>query len=407
MGIIFSFLFFLSALFLFSFSGAILLLKKKQLQHFGLKSNFFSTFEKQFLNFANFENTLMQMHLAGIFFVFTAILCLVKLSFLPIFLSLCSFFILTYLTYLTVLIWPHQILTKITSFAIFHFYLLYPLTAPLSILYKKLHKKSLRKNQDKITNKLKHLILGEYDEKLFSALFTFHEKDAREVMVPRINIFALPLNTSIKKAAELTSQEDYSRIPIYRTDLDTIIGFFMYKDLLKIFMQAQKTPSLLDEPIEILLKPVIYAPENKKINFLFQDFKKKQSHLAIIVNEYGNTEGLITIEDILEELVGEIKDEYDLEEEKGFWKLPGGSYIVDAQTSIIDIEKKIGIQIPHSPEYETIGGFLFQKAGSIPQKGWSLCLDEFEIEVLISSERRLDKLRLIPLFEKKERIAKE
>ena len=144
------------------------------------------------------------------------------------------------------------------------------------------------------------------------------------------------------------------------------------------------------------MKPVIYAPENKKISKLFQEFKKEKIHLAIIVNEYGGTEGIVTIEDILEELVGEIEDEYDTEEERQFWKLPSGSVVVDAKMSIIDVEEKIGIKIPPSVEYETIGGYVFHRAGTIPSKGWKIHLEEFELEVLISNDRCIEKIRITP-----------
>lgn len=407
MAVSISFLFFFSALLISSFSEALPLLKKQQIQQFSLKNKFFSVFEKQFLQFVSFENTLVQLYLSKLVLSLTAVAFLAKSPFWLILSVLFIFFILTYCSYSASRLWPEKTFKLTASLASFSFYLLYPITVVFSALYAKVNRQAQKQAENRIKNRLQHLMMRDYDEKLLTSLSTFHEKEAREVMVPRINIFALPLNTSIKEAAQTILKEDYSRIPVYQEDLDNIVGFFMYKDLLKIFTEAEKTPSLLNEPVEILLKPVIYSPENKKISFLFQDFKKKQCHLAIVVNEYGNTEGLITTEDILEELVGEIKDEYDFEEEEGFWKLPGGGYIVDAKISIIDLEKKIGIRIPHSPEYETIGGFLFHKAGTIPQKGWSLYLDEFEIEVLISSERHLEKLRLTPLLEKKEKIAKE
>ncbi|MFA6501683.1 MAG: transporter associated domain-containing protein, partial [Parachlamydiales bacterium] len=153
---------------------------------------------------------------------------------------------------------------------------------------------------------------------------------------------------------------------------------------------------LLNKPIENFVKPIIYAPENKKISKLFLEFKNKKTHLAIIVNEYGGTEGIVTIEDILEEMVGEIKDEYDIEEEKQYWQLPTGSFVIDAKMNIIDLEDQLKIKIPHSPEYETIGGYIFHIAGTIPSKGWKIHLEDFDIEVLISNERCIEKIRITP-----------
>ena len=241
--------------------------------------------------------------------------------------------------------------------------------------------------------------LDRNEEKIIASFITFREKVAREIMIPRIDLFALAADISIKKAAELFVEEDYSRVPVYKDNLDQIIGILMYKDILKIYARGDK--DLLDNSIESLVKPVLYTPENKKIPLLFQEFRKKQTHLAVVVNEYGGTEGIVTIEDILEELVGEeIEDEYDIDEDRQFWKLPSGSWIIDAKMSIVDIENKLHIRIPHSPEYETIGGYVFHVAGTIPSKGWSLHHDDFVIEVLISNERCIEKIRITPVKKK-------
>jgi len=128
-----------------------------------------------------------------------------------------------------------------------------------------------------------------------------------------------------------------------------------------------------------------------------QEFRNKQIHLAIVVDEYGGTEGIVTIEDILEELVGEIADEHDvLEEEQLYSPAADGGYIVDAKMTILDIEKVLGITIPTSPEYDTIGGYVFHRAGTIPSKGWKIHNDNFDLEVLSSSERVIDQVLITP-----------
>ena len=170
----------------------------------------------------------------------------------------------------------------------------------------------------------------------------------------------------------------------------------LYKDLLKFYAGATSGEITLDSPLESIAKPVIYSPENKKITHLLQEFRNKQLHMAIIVDEYGGTEGIVTIEDILEELVGEIEDEYDIEEDQPFFALPDGSWIVDAKMNILDIEEQLGIQIPPLPEYETIGGYVFHCAGTIPAKGWRLMHDEFDLEVLSTTERSVKKIKIIP-----------
>ena len=120
----------------------------------------------------------------------------------------------------------------------------------------------------------------------------------------------------------------------------------------------------------------------------------KQIHLAIVVDEWGGTEGVVTIEDILEELVGEIADEYDVEHQELYTAIPDGGFVVDAKMSIIDIREELGVKIPQGPEYDTIGGYIFHRAGSIPSKGWKIHHDDFDLEVLSSSERSLNKIRI-------------
>lgn len=227
---------------------------------------------------------------------------------------------------------------------------------------------------------------------LFPTSMGFEERVAKEVMVPRVDLFGILAETPIRTAVKQFTKEGYSRVPLFRETLDEIIGVVLYKDLLRIVTDPRAD---LDAPIETLSKPVLYAPENKKIAQLLQEFRAKQLHMAIIVDEYGGTEGIVTIEDILEELVGEIEDEYDIEGPP-FLALPSGGWVVDAKMSILDIEDQIGIQIPQSPEYETIGGYIFDQAGTIPPKGWRLTHDRFDLEVLSSNERSIKKIKITP-----------
>jgi putative hemolysin len=289
-------------------------------------------------------------------------------------------------------------------------FIFFPLTTPLikvlEIFFQKGHDKENKKHhfiaKDKVIDMLNDFgltrLLDTYDQKIIASFVTFREKVAREIMVPRINLCSLSIDTTIRQAAAKLIEEEYSRIPVYRDTLDNILGVLMSKDVLKLYSlhDNDKDKDLLNMTLETFLKPVIYSPENKKISHLFQEFRSKQSHIAIIVNEYGGTEGIVTIEDILEELVGEIEDEYDVDEETQFWQLPNNSWVVDAQMSIIDLESKLNIHIPHNPEYETLGGYIFFHAGTIPQKGWKIHQDNYELEVLISNERCIEKIRITP-----------
>lgn len=229
------------------------------------------------------------------------------------------------------------------------------------------------------------------DQKLIASCIHFTERVTKEIMVPRVQIFSLPSDTTLREAAPLFAKEGYSRIPIYQEHLDDILGVVLYKDLL-LYLAQEHPP--WDLSLAKLAKPVVYAPENKKIATLLQEFRLQQIHMAIIVDEYGGTEGIVTIEDILEELVGEIEDEYDRGSKESFWEIPGGGWVVDAKMTIHDIEEKLGIQIPDHPEYETLGGFIYHCAGTIPSKGWRLSHDRFDLEVLSSNERAVLRVKI-------------
>lgn len=233
------------------------------------------------------------------------------------------------------------------------------------------------------------------DQLLLTSIIAFKERIAKEIMVPRVDLFSLDIESTVAEAAIAFEDQGYSRIPVYRESVDQIEGVLLYKDLLKVLRKSED--EALNESIESLVKPVVYTPETKKISALLQEFRSKQGHLAIVVDEYGGTEGIVTLEDILEELVGEIADEYDLGEEEQYIALPSGAWVVDSKMSIGDIEQKLGIQIPESPEYETIGGYIFHKAGTIPSKGWRMHHDDFDIEVLSTTERSIEKVRITPL----------
>lgn len=241
--------------------------------------------------------------------------------------------------------------------------------------------------------------INRQDKTLIESALSFRNRIAREVMVPRVDVFSLPASTSIQKAADLIAAEGYSRTPIYRNSIDEIIGVVMYKDILNKYREYEKSgndPKIIQAPIESIQKSVLYIPETKKISNLLQEFRKKQMHFAIIVDEYGGTEGIVTIEDILEEIVGEIEDEYD-EEEVLYKRQPDGSWIIDARMSIFDAEEILGINIPQEGDYDTIGGYVFHCTGTIPSKGFVIHQDEFEIEVLASNERVVETVKIKPV----------
>lgn len=242
--------------------------------------------------------------------------------------------------------------------------------------------------------------LDVHDKKLIESVLTFRDRIAREVMVPRVDVFSLSAETTIRDAAKLLQNEGYSRTPVYRNTVDNIVGVLMYKDIVAKYMEYEQKgndPKILLEPIETIQKNILYTPETKKISSLLQEFRKKKVHLAIVVDEYGGTEGIVTIEDILEEIVGEIADEYD--QEAALYKpLPDGSWVLDSRMSIFDIEEDLDIRIPQEGDYDTIGGYIFHCTGSIPSKGFIIHHNDFEIEILESSDRSLEKVRIKRIY---------
>ena len=236
-----------------------------------------------------------------------------------------------------------------------------------------------------------------HDKKLIHSALAFKDRIVREVMVPRVHLFALPIKTTVKEAADLLLREGYSRVPVYRESIDEILGLLMHKDILKLFVEAKSEADLhkLEKTsLEGLIKPVLFTPETKKVAALLQDFRLKQMHMAVVVDEYGGTEGLITIEDLLEEIVGEIADEYDEEQEKLYTAESEGSFLVDPRMSILDVEEHCGITIPQEGEYDTVGGYILHKAGAIPKKGFHISHNTFDLEVLNATERAIIKVRI-------------
>jgi CBS domain containing-hemolysin-like protein len=314
-------------------------------------------------------------------------------------LSLVLFLLTDYLPRALGSLYPEKTLFFLSPCASIFLCLAFPLIYPFIRLSLKTFKEPFHEARQEIFDILQESDLKEklepQDKKLIESVVLFRDRIVREVMVPRIDLFSLPVSTSIKEAAIKLQKEGYSRTPVYQGTIDHILGVLMYKDILVKYMEAADKSELkiLDEPIEPLIKPVIYTPETKKISHLLQEFRKKQLHLAIVVDEYGGTEGIVTIEDILEEIVGDIADEYDVEEDL-FITLPDGSLIVDARMSILDLEQQLDISIPEEGDFDTLGGYIFQKAGEIPTRGFVIRQDDFDLEVVRAGERTIEKVKI-------------
>jgi len=202
--------------------------------------------------------------------------------------------------------------------------------------------------------------LEEDEKKMVSRIIEFGDTSVKEIMVPRIDVVCASLDTPLEKVKELITKHGHSRIPIYKDNIDNIIGTLHAKDLLLIESEEK-----LD--LSKLVRKPYFIPESKKIDELLKEMKKEKIHLAVVVDEYGGTSGLVTMEDILEEIVGEIQDEYDMEEEK-IKKLDEENFRVSANISIEDLNTALDTDIPEK-EFETVGGYIYDLVGSVPREG--------------------------------------
>ena len=229
--------------------------------------------------------------------------------------------------------------------------------------------------------------LIERDEKrLLQSIVDFGDTRAREVMTPRPDIVAIPAGATVADLRALFREQEYSRFPVYKDNLDNILGVVRVKDLLQI------DDSMLDRhPITPLIRPVTVVPETKRVPELLKEFQRKQVQMAIVVDEYGGTGGLVTLEDLIEEIVGEIRDEDDVESEPVVEE-GNGSYVFSAKVSFDDLRDRLDLEI--EPEgFETVGGYILTRLGRVPAVGEAFELDGLQVEVLEAERRRIHKVR--------------
>ena len=231
--------------------------------------------------------------------------------------------------------------------------------------------------------------LIEMDEKdMILSVLDFGDTVAREVMVPRIDILALDVDTTWDEALDFVIKSGHSRVPVYRHSVDDIIGILYAKDVLKALHDGVRPP------IEKLVRKVYFTPESKRVNELLQELQKTRVHVSIVVDEYGGTAGLITIEDILEEIVGEIQDEYDEEQPEYVPSPDGKGYVVEAGMLISDVNELLQVQLPEDRS-DTIGGFIYDQLGKVPVAGEIVDYNGLTAEVLEVNDRRILKVKVI------------
>ncbi len=229
-------------------------------------------------------------------------------------------------------------------------------------------------------------------EKLLKSVLEFDDITLREIMIPRIKIVALSVDTSRKELLEMAGDAIHSRIPVYRESMDQIVGILYLRDLFR--MHTSNGDSGVGEDWSSLLRAPYFVPSTMKVSDLLSEFQRRKSHMAIVVDEFGGTMGLVTLEDILEEIVGEIHDEYDKDDEKDFVEIEPDKWRVRAQVSIRELEEMLDIEFPNEGDYETLGGFVTSESGRVPQIGETLERFHFTFRVLEADERHVRMIEI-------------
>lgn len=236
-------------------------------------------------------------------------------------------------------------------------------------------------------------ILEEQETEMIHSVLEFTDIVVREVMVPRIDMVCVEVEHPVSDLVEVVLSSGHTRIPIYEETVDNIIGVVHAKDLLRAARDGVGDVPVRDAG---LMRSVYYVPENMKVDDLLEEFQRTKNQLAIVVDEYGGTAGLVTLEDLLEEIVGEITDEYDVEHEPALSLIDDNVALVDARMSIDDVNEALDIHLPEE-DSETLGGFVFGILGKIPTVGEVVNYDSLRIEVVEADSRRITRVKITRL----------
>ena len=233
-------------------------------------------------------------------------------------------------------------------------------------------------------------VLEAEEEQMISAVMSLSDSKLHEVMVPRIDIVAIDQEATFDEAVEVVLKEGHSRTPLYRESVDHIVGILYAKDLLRLIAAGGPRPRLRD-----IMRPALFVPESQSVDDLLHELQRRKVHMAVVLDEYGGTAGLVTIEDLLEEIVGEIQDEFD-EEEPMKVEIGPGEVILDGRAAIDDLTELVepALELEDDEEYDTLGGFVYHRIGRVPVVGDAVVIEPFLITVIKVSGRRVGKVRV-------------
>jgi magnesium and cobalt transporter len=212
----------------------------------------------------------------------------------------------------------------------------------------------------------------------------------RDIMVPRAQMVFLRRDAPPAKILPVVVESGHSRFPVMDEDRDDIVGILLAKDLLRLYAQDPEQQFEIKE----YMRPAVFVPESKRLNVLLKEFKLNRNHMAIVVDEYGGVSGLVTIEDVIEQIVGEIDDEYDVEDDQNIRREAERQFTVRGTTRIDEFNEWFGVRFPDE-EFDTIAGLIMKQLGRMPRRGETLSIEGFEFRVARSDRRRIDSLRVI------------
>lgn len=232
-------------------------------------------------------------------------------------------------------------------------------------------------------------VLEEDEHEMILSIFRFGDTLVREIMLPRIDILALEVDTPIPAAVDALIESGYSRIPVYKDTIDNVLGVLYLKDLLKVWRAKEEHRSLQE-----LIRQPYFVPESKKLDELLAEMQGKRFHMGIVVDEYGGVAGLVTLEDLMEEIVGEIQDEYDLGEEQSYQKISENEYLFHGRISLAEFNEIMESELS-TENADTLGGFLFSEFGRLPKAGEQIKEDGLLLTVEIITGRRIRRVRAV------------
>jgi magnesium and cobalt transporter len=232
-------------------------------------------------------------------------------------------------------------------------------------------------------------LIDQDEGEMIEGIFELKQTVAREIMIPRTSIVGAPKDATQEEILNTIIQSGHSRIPIYEDNIDHITGILYAKDLLPLWLDGEQEFS-----VDRIAREPYFVPETKRIKDLLNELRTKKSHLAVIVDEYGGTAGIVTIEDIIEEIIGEIRDEHDVEEEP-FIPQDDGSVLVHARVNIYDFEERFGVTIPKEG-YDTLGGFIIHLLGKVPKKGEEIEYEGLFMRIHGGDQKRITRIMVFP-----------